>query len=162
MTKRLVDRVAFINGGARGIGRASALRLASEGARVWITSRDQAAMDEALAEARAQGLSLNILEMDSAQSKAIRQAISYVHHTEGRIDVLINNAGGSLQTPGVFEQQSDEDWARVLDLNIMGTVWACRYTLPLMKAQGGGRVVNVGSKAGQFGSRRQGGGAAAQ
>lgn len=153
MTKRLADRVAFINGGARGIGRASALRLASEGARVWITSRDQAAMDEALAEARAQGLSLNILEMDSSQSKAIRQAISYVHHTEGRIDVLINNAGGSLQTPGVFEQQSDEDWARVLDLNIMGTVWACRYTLPLMKAQGGGRVVNVGSKAGQFGSR---------
>ncbi|MFM7012745.1 MAG: SDR family NAD(P)-dependent oxidoreductase [Betaproteobacteria bacterium] len=153
MTKRLVDRVAFINGGARGIGRASALRLAGEGARVWITSRDTAAMDEALAEARAQGLSLTPLEMDSSQSKAIRQAISHVHHTEGRIDILVNNAGGSLQTPGVFEQQSDEDWARVLDLNILGTVWACRYTLPLMKAQGGGRVVNVGSKAGQYGSR---------
>ena len=86
MTKRLVDRVAFINGGARGIGRASALRLAGEGARVWITSRDTAAMDEALAEARAQGLSLTPLEMDSSQSKAIRQAISHGHHTEGDVD----------------------------------------------------------------------------
>ena len=153
LASRLIGRTAFINGGARGIGRASALRLAAEGAKVWITSRDEAAMAEAIAEAAQLDLVLNSLVMDSSDAASIQQTIEQVYLTDGRLDILVNNAGGSLQTPGGFEQQSDEDWSRVLDLNIMGTVWACRSALPRMKAAGQGRIVNVGSKAGRFGSR---------
>ena len=67
ITSRLKDRTVFMNGGARGIGRASALRLASEGAKVWITSRDEAAMAEALSEATSLGLVIHGLLMDSAE-----------------------------------------------------------------------------------------------
>jgi 3-oxoacyl-[acyl-carrier protein] reductase/2-hydroxycyclohexanecarboxyl-CoA dehydrogenase len=153
LTSRLSGRTAFINGGARGIGRASALRLAAEGAKVWITSRDESAMAEAIAEAREHGLTLNGLSMDSSDANSIQRTIDRVYASDGRLDILVNNAGGSLQTPALFEQESDEDWKRVLDLNIMGTVWACRRALPLMKAAGQGRIVNVGSKAGRFSSR---------
>ena len=148
---RLTGRTVFINGGARGIGRASALRLAAEGAKVWITSRDEAAMAEALSEASAQGLVLHGLQMDSSDPKSIKETIAQVYATDQRLDILVNNAGGSLQTPALFEQESDDDWKRVLDLNIMGTVWACRQALPMMTAAGRGRIVNVGSKAGQIG-----------
>ena len=150
---RLKDRTVFINGGARGIGRASALRLAAEGAKVWITSRDETAMAEALGEASAQGLVLCGLQMDSSDATSIKEAIAQVYATDQRLDILVNNAGGSLQTPALFEQESDDDWKRVLDLNVMGTVWACRQALPLMTAAGHGRIVNVGSKAGRFSSR---------
>lgn len=153
ITSRLKDRTVFINGGARGIGRASALRLASEGAKVWITSRDEAAMAEALSEATSGGLVIHGLLMDSADATAIKDAIAQVYATDKRLDILVNNAGGSLQTPALFEQQSDDDWKRVLDLNIMGSVWACRQALPLMTAAGQGRIVNVGSKAGRFSSK---------
>jgi len=122
MTSRLKNRNVFINGGARGIGRASALRLAAEGAKVWITSRDEAAMAEALGEAAGQGLVIHGLLMDSSDPVAIKEAIAQVYATDQRLDILVNNAGGSLQTPVLFEQESDDDWKRVLDLNIMGTV----------------------------------------
>jgi len=104
ITSRLKDRSAFINGGARGIGRASALRLAAEGAKVWITSRDKAAMAEALGEATALGLVIHGLLMDSSDAGSIKDAIAQVYATDKRLDILVNNAGGSLQTPALFEQ----------------------------------------------------------
>jgi len=66
--------------------------------------------------------------------------------------LLVNNAGGSLHTPYRFMDESDDDWARVMNLNLMGAVWACRAALPLMQRGGAGRIVNYGSKAGRFGS----------
>jgi NAD(P)-dependent dehydrogenase (short-subunit alcohol dehydrogenase family) len=120
---------------------------------VWITSRETAAIDEALAQACAAGLVLHGLPMDSSDGASIQETIAQVYATDKRLDILVNNAGGSLQTPALFEQESDQDWKRVLDLNIMGTVWACRQVLPLMTAAGYGRIVNVGSKAGRFSSR---------
>ena len=137
MTQRLAGRTAFVNGGASGIGRASAIRLATEGASVWITGRDAVRLDEAVAEAAQAGLMLRKLQADSG---------------DARLDILVNNAGGSLQTPYLFEQESDDDWHRVLELNVMGTVRACRRAIAHMRTGGGGRIVNVGSKAGRFGS----------
>ena len=152
MRHGLAGRTAFINGGASGIGRASAIRLAAEGASVWITGRDDVRLDEALAEAARLGLSLRKLQADSADARAISDAIDYAQSIDGRLDVLVNNAGGSLQTPYQFEQESDDDWQRVLELNVMGSVRACRRAVAHMRAGGGGRIVNVGSKAGRFGS----------
>ena len=152
MMQRLEARTAFINGGASGIGRASALRLAAEGASVWITGRDAATLDEALAEAGRAGLTLRALQIDSADAHALGEAIDAVQAADGRLDILVNNAGGSLQTPYQFEQESDDDWHRVLEVNVMSSVRACRKAIPHMRAGGGGRIVNVGSKAGRFGS----------
>ena len=150
--RRLGGRVALLTGAARGIGFASAIRLAAEGAEVCITDRDQAALDEAAALAQSAGLALQTVLMDSADAGDTAACIAEFVHRHERIDVLVNNAGGSLHTPYRFVDESDDDWKLVLDLNLMGAVWASRAVLPTMAAQRYGRIVNFGSKAGRFGS----------
>ena len=150
--RRMSGRVALLTAAARGIGFASAVRLAAEGATVCITDRDEQALAEAAALAGASGLALQTLPMDSSDAATVAATIDRLIHLHGRIDVLVNNAGGSLHTPYGFDQESDEDWKRVLDLNLMGAVWASRAVLPAMVQRGHGRIVNFGSKAGRFGS----------
>ena len=150
--RRMSGRVALLTAAARGIGFASAVRLAAEGATVCITDRDEQALAEAAALAGASGLALQTLPMDSSDAATVAATIDRLIHLHGRIDVLVNNAGGSLHTPYGFDQESDEDWKRVLDLNLMGAVWASRAVLPAMVQRGYGRIVNFGSKAGRFGS----------
>jgi NAD(P)-dependent dehydrogenase (short-subunit alcohol dehydrogenase family) len=145
-------RTAVLTGAARGLGLASALRLAAEAARVWITDRDRDALDEARGGAEREGLVLETLQMDSADAADVAGRLAELLADAGRIDVLVNNAGGSLHTPYRFLDETDEDWKRVLDLNVMGAVWASRAVLPAMAAQRHGRIVNFGSKAGRFGS----------
>ncbi|MCL4745285.1 MAG: SDR family oxidoreductase [Burkholderiaceae bacterium] len=150
--RRLVGRKALLSAAARGLGIACAQRLAAEGAEVWITDRDPAALALALSDASAQGVELRALEMDSGDPSDVARCLAGVLERSGGIDILVNNAGGSLHTPYSFADQSDEDWRRVFDLNLMGAVWASRALLPVMVERGYGRVVNLGSKAGRFGS----------
>lgn len=150
--RRLHGRTALITAAARGIGFASALRLAGEGATVCITDRDEAALREAAALASSVGLTLQTAVMDSCDAADVASCIAALVQQHGRIDVLVNNAGGSLHTPYRFMEESDADWQRVLDLNLMGAVWASKAVLPAMASQGWGRIVNFGSKAGRFGS----------
>ncbi len=137
---------------ARGLGLASALRLAAEGARVWITDRDEDALAAAAEQAAQLGLALHTLRMDSSDPQDVAGRVREAIAAAGSLDVLVNNAGGSLHTPYRFEEESDADWKRVLDLNVMGVVWASRAALPAMVTRGYGRIVNFGSKAGRFGS----------
>jgi NAD(P)-dependent dehydrogenase (short-subunit alcohol dehydrogenase family) len=150
--RRLRGRVALLTAAARGIGFASALRLAGEGATVVVTDRDEGALGEAAALARTVGIDLHTAVMDSADAADVAAGIAALLRQHDRIDVLVNNAGGSLHTPYRFLDESDADWQRVLDLNVMGAVWASRAVLPAMTAQRHGRIVNFGSKAGRFGS----------
>lgn len=150
--RRMSGRVVLLTAAARGIGFASAARLAAEGATVCITDRDEAALAEAAALAAARGLSLQTLAVDSADAAAVAAGIQDLIDQHQRIDVLVNNAGGSLHTPYRFADEADEDWKQVLDLNVMGAVWASRAVLPTMVRNGYGRIVNFGSKAGRFGS----------
>lgn len=150
--RRFAGRTALITGAARGIGFATGARLAAEGAEVWIADRDAAALDEAKAAAAAKGLALQTLVMDSSDAAEVVGRIADVQQKAGRLDILVNNAGGSLHTPYRFLEESAEDWQRVMDLNLMGTVRACQAVLPGMVARGWGRIVNFGSKAGRFGS----------
>ena len=150
--QRMVGRHAVLTAAARGIGFASAARLAAEGARVWITDRDEAALAQARAAALAAGLRIETVRLDSSDPDQVARGIAAILADAGHVDVLVNNAGGSLHTPYTLLDESDEDWRRVLDLNVMGTVWASRAVLPAMRARGTGRIVNFGSKAGRFGS----------
>ncbi len=150
--QRLRGRTALLTAAARGIGFASAIRLAAEGARVWITDRDAQALAQAADAARARGFDLRTHPMDSGDAASVAREMAAILGEAGRIDILVNNAGGSLHTPYRFMDESDAHWEPVMQLNLMGTVWASRVVLPGMAAGGWGRVLNFGSKAGRFGS----------
>ncbi len=150
--RRLNGRVALLTAAARGIGFASAVRLAAEGAEVWITDRDEAALTAARVAAQAAGQRLQTQVMDSADAEDVAAVIAAIGASAGHIHILVNNAGGSLHTPYRFMDESDAHWAQVMNLNLMGAVWASRAVLPGMAAQRFGRIVNFGSKAGRFGS----------
>lgn len=150
--RRLAGRRALLTAAARGIGFASAVRLAAEGASVWITDRDQAALDAAVDAAARAGLILHTRALDSADGAAVARTLGALVAEAGPFDILVNNAGGSLHTPYAFLDEDDAHWQRVLKLNVMGAVAACRALLPAMSGQRHGRIVNFGSKAGRFGS----------
>ncbi|MEY4364025.1 MAG: hypothetical protein RLZZ24_1377 [Pseudomonadota bacterium] len=150
--RRLNGRVALITGAARGIGFATAVRLAGEGARVCITDLDPVALDQAVALAAKSGFELEAMVMDSSNADDTATRIGQCIQRHARLDILVNNAGGSLHTPYRFLEENDAHWQRVMDLNVMGAVWASRAALPAMTAQGHGRIINFGSKAGRFAS----------
>jgi len=149
---RYEGRAALITAAATGLGQAGAMRLASEGARVTIWDRDAAALEAARETAKAQGLELQTDVVDMGDKDAIEHAADKMAQRDGTIDVLVNNIGGSLHVPFRFLEQSDEDWDRVIQVNITACVWTTRAVIPHMRKAGYGRIVNMGSKAGRFGS----------
>ena len=150
--RRFGNKVALLTGAARGIGFASAVRLAGEGATVCITDRDAVALDDAARIAEAHGVRLHTCVMDSSNNQDVAQRVHTISEQFGGIDILVNNAGGSLHTPFQFMKEDDEHWQRVMNLNVMGAVWASKAVLPGMQKRRYGRIVNFGSKAGRYGS----------
>lgn len=149
---RFDGRVALLTGAAAGLGEASAHRLGREGAKVVIWDRDTQALAKAQRQAEGAGLTFDTDTVDMLEQDAIETAVASVIQRHGKIDILVNNVGGSLHVPFRFMEQSDDDWRRVLDINIMATVWTARSVLPHMQKAGYGRLVNLGSKAGRYGS----------
>jgi NAD(P)-dependent dehydrogenase (short-subunit alcohol dehydrogenase family) len=150
--RRFENRHALISAAGSGLGLGVALRLAREGASVTIWDRDADALADACVRAEAAGLELDAQCVEMSDRQAIAQAVGAVIASHGRIDVLVNNAGGSLHTPFRFLEQTPDDWKRVLALNITACVDTTREVLPHMRAAGYGRVINLGSKAGRYGS----------
>lgn len=148
--RRFEGRVVLISAGAKGLGEGVARRFVEEGARVAIWDIDADAL-EAMRRStdpeRVHCVNVDLLDRD-AVARAFHETISLL----GRVDVLVNNAGGSLHTPQAFLDQSDEDWQRVMALNLDVAVRLTRLVLPGMIARNYGRIVNMGSKAGRFGS----------
>lgn len=133
---RLESKVAVVTGGARGIGRACAELFAEEGARVYAADLSAA---EPFADA-----AISDLELDVTDPASWERAVAAVLDAEGRIDVLVNNAGavGSKENIHAIEL---EDWERIIALNQMGPLHGMRAVIPAMRAQGGGAIVNVSS-----------------
>ena len=150
--RRFADRVALITAAARGLGLAAAWRLAAEGAAVTIWDRDEEALAETRAEARKRKLDITVRAVDMTDAAAIEEGVAALIAAAGRIDVLINNAGGSLHTPFTFLDEDDDHWARVMDLNVTATVRVTRAVVPHMMERRYGRIVNLSSKAGRYGS----------
>lgn len=148
--RRFEGRTVLIPAGAKGLGDGVARRFAAEGAKVAIWDNDADAIEAARRDADPEAffyLEVNLLDRDAVE-KAHAETVAQL----GTIDVLVNNAGGSLHTPQAFLDQSDEDWHRVMTLNLDVAVWLARLVLPGMIERGYGRIVNMGSKAGRFGS----------
>ena len=150
--ERFKGRRALVTAGAAGLGEGTALRLAREGAEVAVWDRDAEALASLTARAAKEGLTLVTETLDLTDGDQVTGAARRLEDRLGGIDVLVNNAGGSLHTPQRFLEQSDEDWARVVAVNLTACVLATRALLPGMVARGYGRIVNLGSKAGRYGS----------
>ena len=141
-------RVAAVTGGAQGIGRATAERLADSGAAVAIWDRDMA-----LAQATANeiGRGCVAIETDVTSWESVAAAAERTRETLGRIDALVNNAGIAGPTATVAEYPL-EAWNAVMAVNVNGVFHGCRAVAPIMIAQGYGRIVNVASVAGKEGN----------
>ena len=144
----LKDKVAVVTGGTQGIGRATALRLAVEGARVVIVARGQQLLDETADEIRAAGGTVLAVSADVSQALDCERIVAETVARFGGVDILVNNAGTSAT--GEFESITDDKWQADFDLKLFGAIRVIRAALPHMKARGGGRIVNVtniGAKA---------------
>lgn len=135
----LRDKVAIVTGSSRGIGRSIALALAAEGSRVVVTARGGDALQQTVAEAKALGVDAVGLTVDLAQPEGAARVISAAKDAFGRVDILVNNVGGS------FPGGDDATWQSAWDANLMAAVRCCREAVPEMRAVGGGSIVHISS-----------------
>lgn len=140
----LVNRVALITGGSRGIGRGIALRLAQEGARIAISYRsNKSAAQQALRQLQANGADCVAVETDVTDAAKADQLVATVAERYGRIDILVNNVGGFRW--GALAESSLEEWQSIFDSNLSSVLYVSRAALPHMRRGRWGRIINLGA-----------------
>ncbi len=137
----LKGKVAIVTGGTEGIGKATALTLAREGAKVAICARGQPLLDAVAAEITKAGGEVLALSADMGKAEDCKRFIDEVAKRFGGIDILVNNAGTSKR--GKFLELTDDEWASDLELKVFGAVRCSRLAIPHMKKRGGGRIINI-------------------
>jgi NAD(P)-dependent dehydrogenase (short-subunit alcohol dehydrogenase family) len=142
----LRGKVAVVTGAAKGIGRATALTLASAGARVAGCDTDEAELEVTLAECRARGAATFGARVDVGEAAELSDFAAQVEAKLGPTFLLVNNAGVGL-SGGFFDTEPD-DWEWLLRVNLLGTIHAVRSFAPRLRARGAGRIVNVASASG--------------
>ncbi|MBF2074049.1 MAG: 3-oxoacyl-[acyl-carrier-protein] reductase [Synechococcales cyanobacterium C42_A2020_086] len=152
--QRLQDQVALVTGASRGIGRAVALALAAEGARVVVNYASSSAAAEAVvAEISSLGGEALALQADVAQTEQVDGLFNALMEKWGRLDVLVNNAGIARDT--LLLRMKLDDWQAVIDLNLTGVFLCTRAASKIMLKQRSGRIVNVTSVVGEMGNPGQ-------
>jgi 2-hydroxycyclohexanecarboxyl-CoA dehydrogenase len=141
---RLQGSLAFVTGGASGIGAATARRLATEGARVVVADRDDEGAQKLAADIGGEAVALDVTD-----PAGVRAAIGEVAEAFGPVDVLVNNAGGDR--PALFLDTDESTWGPVLAVNLTGTIACTHAVLPAMIARRQGVIVNISSEAGRVG-----------
>lgn len=144
----LRGKVAIVTGGSEGIGKAAAQSMAAEGANVVICARRADILETAAAEIRAAtGGEVLAIPTDVTQPEQVQQLFDKTIAVFGRIDILVNNAGTSAARS--FEEVTAELWRADLDLKLFGAIHCTKAALPYMKAQGGGRIINITTPGGK-------------
>lgn len=146
-SKRFNGKVAFVTGAASGIGRATAVAFASEGARVAILDRTEDGLRDTADAIRNAGGEVLVIACDVSKPEQVEAAVARTVETFGRLDVAFNNAGVENKAAPVAEIELDE-WDRILDINLRGTFICMKHELAQMVRQGSGVVINTSSGAG--------------
>lgn len=140
---RLKNKVAIITGGTSGIGKATALRFAEEGADLVVTGRRVSLGKAVEAECSSKGVRCVFVEADHSKVEDCQRVVDVALKEFNRIDILFNNAG--IVTKGTAEMTTDETWQDTLNINVTAVWRMCKLVLPQMKKQGRGAIVNNGS-----------------
>jgi len=143
--KRLDNKVAFISGAGSGIGRASALKFAGEGARVLVAELDAERGREVAAKVVEQGGEASFLQVDVTDEQAVIGAFQACMAQFGQVDILVNCAGGSVADDKPITEVDWDVWERTMNLDLKGTLMCCRYGIPRLVSSGGGVIVNFTS-----------------
>ena len=146
---KLKNRVAIITGAARGIGKAVALTFVREGGKVVLVDLDTERLEILKNEIQEKGGVVVAISADITNSLEMKRMVAEVHKTLGRVDILVNNAG--IIRRGTIETITEEDWDRVIEVNLKGTFNCCKAVVEVMKQQGYGKIVNISSIAGKMG-----------
>jgi 3-oxoacyl-[acyl-carrier protein] reductase len=154
MQKQLQERVAIVTGASRGIGRAVALALAEQGAKVVVNyASSSMAADEVVKTILEMGGNAIALQADVSKADQVDKLIEQTQEKFGRIDILVNNAGITRDT--LLLRMKPEDWQAVIDLNLTGVFLCTRAVSKIMLKQRSGRIMNIASVAGQMGNPGQ-------
>ncbi|MFT3975424.1 MAG: SDR family oxidoreductase [Amaricoccus sp.] len=150
----LAGQTAFITGGGRGIGLASAQALAEAGAKVIISDIDAATLDAGRAALAAAGHDADTMLLDVSDPDATRRVATEANDRHGAVDILVANAGIAWPDTG-GEDMPDEVWRKIIDIDLNGTFWSCREFARPMLARGRGSIVTVGSMSGFISNKPQ-------
>ena len=148
--QRLLNKVSLITGAAQGIGLATALKFAAEGAIVIVCDLRQAAIDEAVSQCKALGAQAIGCLMDVTQRGMVDAVVAHVGEQFGRIDVLVNNAG--ITQDARLQKMTLEQFDRVIDVNLRGVFHCAQAVTDTMVAQGSGVILNASSVVGIYGN----------
>lgn len=146
---RLKDKVAIVTGSAGGVGKACALALTKEGANVVVNDVDQEAINKTVEGIKALSRKCIGIVTDVSSKDQVESMVEKVIKEWGRIDILVNNAGGALHTAAHFEDVTEKDWDKVMNVNLKGAFFCCKAVIPQMIKQGGGRIINMSALAGR-------------
>jgi NAD(P)-dependent dehydrogenase (short-subunit alcohol dehydrogenase family) len=149
---RLAGRVAVVSGAANGIGRASALRLAREGADLMIADREGDALQDVARGIEALGRQALAITADWTDPAAVREAFAATRRQFGRVDVLFNNVGQSArERASEFYQSREETWRFVIEVSLLATLRATREVVEEMRVRRSGRIVNMSTESAFYG-----------
>jgi len=149
----LKDKCALVTGGARGIGRAIADELARRGANIAVCDIDEAAAQKAAEEIKSFGVQTIAGKVNVANAAELEAFVDGVAKTWGRLDIMVNNAG--ITRDGLLMRLKDEDWQRVIDVNLTAVFYGCRVAGKHMMRQRSGRIINIASVVGLMGNAGQ-------
>ena len=150
--RRLEGKLAVVTGAANGIGRASALRFASEGANLAILDLEADGLESTAEEARKLGANVLTITGDCTSEALLEESFKRIYADAGFVDILMNNVGQSArERASEFYKSSSDVWRFVIDVSLMATLTASRQVVPAMREAGRGKIVNVASNAGMAG-----------
>ncbi|MBI2875772.1 MAG: 3-oxoacyl-ACP reductase FabG [Candidatus Tectomicrobia bacterium] len=147
----LKDRVGIVTGSGRGIGRSTALVFARQGADVTVVDIDGETAEQVATEVKAMGRQAIALQANLTDREAADRMVKQTLEAFGRVDILVNNVGWDTLRP--FSKKPPELWQKIIDLNLMTTLYCTRAVIDSMTVQRYGKIVNIASDAGRFGSK---------